>query len=77
MMRLRFVLPALLIGAGLLLSVQTPALAKTSYKQPKATKYKIKKFKGQKFKGQKFKIKKFKVQKFKGTKAGMRSAPKH
>jgi len=46
-MRLRFVLPAVMIGAGLLLPVQTPALAKTSYKQPKFKKYKAsRKFKG-------------------------------
>jgi hypothetical protein len=52
-MRLRFVLPALMIGAGLLLPVQTPAVAKTSYKQPKYKKFKgSKKFKGgKKFKG--------------------------
>ncbi len=42
-MRLRFILPALLIGAGLMLPVQTPAAAKTY-------KYKVKKFKGKKFK---------------------------
>ena len=45
LMRLRFVLPAVLIGAGLLLPVQTPAVAKTSYKAPKAKKYKARKFK--------------------------------
>ena len=39
-MRLRFVLPALMIGAGLLLPVQPPALAKTSYKYQKYKKYK-------------------------------------
>ena len=44
-MRLRFVLPALLIGAGLFLPVQTPALAKTSYKHPKYKKFKARKFK--------------------------------
>jgi len=44
-MRLRFVLPALMIGAGLLLPVQTPVLAKTSYKQHKFKKYKPRKFK--------------------------------
>ncbi len=50
-MRLRFLLPALLIGAGLMLPVQTPAQAKTSYK---AKKFKGKKFKGaKKFKGSK------------------------
>lgn len=35
-----------MIGAGLLLPVQTPALAKTSYKQHKFKKYKARKFKG-------------------------------
>jgi hypothetical protein len=46
-MKLRFVLPALMIGAGLLLPVQTPALAKNSYKA-----HKYKGFKGSKrFKG--------------------------
>ncbi len=44
-MRLRYFLPALLIGAGLLLPVQPAALAKTSYKQPKFKKFKAKKFK--------------------------------
>jgi hypothetical protein len=39
-MQLRFVLPALLIGAGLFLPVQTPATAK-SYKQHKFKKYKV------------------------------------
>jgi hypothetical protein len=44
-------LPALMIGAGLLLPIaQTPALAKTSYKQPKNKKYKYKKFKAKKVK---------------------------
>lgn len=54
-MRLRFVLPALMIGAGLLLPVQTPALAKTSYKQQKIKKYKVsRKFKrGKQLKGHK------------------------
>lgn len=53
-MQLRFLLPALLIGAGLLLPVQTSAAAKTSYKQPKAKKYKARKFKGgNKLKGHK------------------------
>jgi hypothetical protein len=44
-MRLQFVLPALMIAAGLLLPVQTPALAKTSYKAHKYKKYKAHKFK--------------------------------
>jgi hypothetical protein len=52
-MRLRFVLPALMIGAGLLLPVTTPALAKTSYKAPKFKKYKARKFKGKKVKTRK------------------------
>ena len=48
-MRLRWILPALMIGAGLLLPVQTPAQAKTSYKQHKNKKYKAsRKFKGSK-----------------------------
>ncbi|MGA3076728.1 MAG: hypothetical protein ABSG56_23960 [Bryobacteraceae bacterium] len=50
-MRLRFVLPALMIGAGLLLPVQPPALAKTSYKYQKLKKYK--KYKARKIKGAK------------------------
>jgi hypothetical protein len=62
-MRLRFVLPALMIGAGLLLPVQTPALAKTSYKAPK-----YKKFKGQKFK---------KGKKLKGHKVAKHKVAKH
>ena len=66
-MQLRFVLPALMIGAGLWLPVQTPALAKTVYKQQKVKKYKARKFKGGK---------KFKARKFKGPKVGKRSAPK-
>ena len=45
LMRIRFLLPALLLGAGLLLPVTTPAFAKTSYK---AKKYKVKKYKGSK-----------------------------
>lgn len=45
-MRIRFLLPALMIGAGLLLPVQTPAQAKTSYKYKKFKKYKARKFKG-------------------------------
>jgi hypothetical protein len=53
-MRLRFVLPALMIGAGLLLPVQTPAAAKTSYKAPKYKKYKAPKVKaGKQIKGHK------------------------
>ena len=62
-MRLRFVLPALMIGAGLLLPMQTPALAKTSYKPQKVKKYKA----SRKFKGGK---------KFKGAKVGKHKAPK-
>jgi hypothetical protein len=57
-MRIRFVLPALMIGAGLLLPVQTPALAKTSYKAPKFKKYKGPKMKGRKIKGKKMKTRK-------------------
>jgi len=52
-----------MIGAGLLLPVQTPAVAKTSYKQHKFKKYKARKFKGGK--------------KFKGPSAGKHKAPKH
>ena len=53
-MRLRFVLPALLIGAGLLLPVQTPAVAKTNYTHQKYKKFKPRKFKaGKQAKGHK------------------------
>ena len=45
-----------MIGAGLLLPVQTPALAKTSYKPQKIKKYKARKFKA----GKKFKVHKVK-----------------
>jgi hypothetical protein len=62
-MRPRFVLLALVIGAGLLLPVQTPAVAKTSYKV-----HKYKKFKARKFKGGK---------KFKGHKAGKHPVTRH
>ena len=62
-MRLRFVLPALMIGAGLLLPVQPPALAKTSYKYQKFKKYKARKFKGGK--------------QLKGHKVAKHKAPKH
>jgi di/tricarboxylate transporter len=55
-MQLRFTLPAFVIGAGLLLPVQTPALAKTSYKPQKIKKYKARKFKA----GKKFKVHKVK-----------------
>ena len=68
LMRLRFVLPVVMIGAGLLLPVQTPALAKTSYQQHKFKKYKVGKFKGTKFKGAK---------KYKGPMVGKQKAPKH
>ncbi|HTQ56364.1 MAG TPA: hypothetical protein VMI94_17970 [Bryobacteraceae bacterium] len=52
-MRIRMLLPALMIGAGLLLPIaQTPALAKTSYKRHKikSYKYKVRKFKAKKAK---------------------------
>ena len=62
-MRLRFVLPALMIGASLFLPVQTPGLAKTSYKQ-----HKYKKFKAHKIKGGK---------KFNGHKVAKHPAPRH
>jgi len=52
-MRLRILLPALMIGAGLLLPVQPAAQAKTSYKYHKYKKYKARKFKRAKFKGHK------------------------
>jgi hypothetical protein len=52
-----------MIGAGLLLPMQTPALAKTSYKPQKVKKYKA----SRKFKGGK---------KFKGAKVGKHKAPK-
>jgi hypothetical protein len=52
-MRLRFVLPALLIASGLLLPVETPALAKTSYTHQKYKKFKGRKIKGKKMKGRK------------------------
>ena len=54
-MRLRFILPALMIGAGMLLPLQTPAQAKTNYQHAKNKKYKVHKFKAQKFKNKKFK----------------------
>ena len=62
-MRLRVVLPALMIGAGLLLPVQPLALAKTSYKYQKFKKYKARKFKGSK--------------KIKGMKVGKHQAVRH
>jgi len=43
----------MMIGAGLLLPVQTPALAKTSYKVHKYKKFKAKKIKGRKVKTRK------------------------
>jgi hypothetical protein len=52
-----------MIGAGLLLPVQPPALAKTSYKYQKFKKYKARKFKGGK--------------KFRGAKAGKPKTVKH
>ena len=67
-MRLRTILPALMIGAGLLLSVPPPAQAKTSYKYHKPKKYKVKKFKAKKFKAGKFKARKFKARKYKAQK---------
>lgn len=72
-MRLRLVLPALMIGAGMLLPLQTPAQAKTSYKQPKIKKYKAsRKFKKTKFKKGKFKNAKIKNTKFKARKVAKR-----
>ncbi|HLY18157.1 MAG TPA: hypothetical protein VKR61_13085 [Bryobacteraceae bacterium] len=67
-MRLRLVLPALMIGTGMLLSVQTPALAKTSYKQHKIKKYKASRH---------FKNKQYKDKRFKTPKVGKHTAPKH
>ena len=55
-MRLRHLLLALMIGAGLLLPTQTPALAKTHYKTNAKFK-KSKKFKHKKVKGHKVKRK--------------------
>jgi hypothetical protein len=52
-MRLRFVLPALVIGAGLWLPVQTPALAKTNYKVHKYKGFKARKIKGRNVKAHK------------------------
>ncbi len=60
-MRFRLLLPALMLGAGLLLPTQTPALAKTSYKQRKIKSYKV----SRKFKAKKFKTKKYKAGKYK------------
>jgi len=57
-MRLRFLPLALLIGAGLVLPTQTPALAKKpnySYKPIKPKKYKAKKYKPGKYKAPKIK----------------------
>jgi hypothetical protein len=44
-----------MIGAGMLLPLQTPAQAKTNYQHAKNKKYKVHKFKAQKFKNKKFK----------------------
>jgi hypothetical protein len=52
-MRIRFVLPALMIGAGMLLAPQTPAQAKTYHKQSR----KARKFKGKRSKAGKGKHK--------------------
>ena len=50
-MRIRYLLPALMIGAGLLLPLQTPGQAKTHYKQRKVKKFKrSKKYKAHKVK---------------------------
>ncbi|HUO28513.1 MAG TPA: hypothetical protein VMU80_04805 [Bryobacteraceae bacterium] len=62
-MRLRFILPALLIGAGLWLPVQPAAQAKTSYKYKKPKKYKVRKYKAHKYKANK----KFKAAKVRHT----------
>jgi len=50
-----------MIGAGMLLPLQTPAQAKTSYKQSKPKKYKA---------SRKFKNKNYKNKRFKAPKAG-------
>jgi hypothetical protein len=55
-MRLRHLLLGLMIGAGLLLPTQTPALAKTHYKASRKFK-KSKKFKRKKVKGHRVKRK--------------------
>jgi hypothetical protein len=48
-MQIRFLPLALMIGAGLVLPTQTPALAKTNYKyHAKGKKYKPKKYKAHK-----------------------------
>jgi hypothetical protein len=48
-MRIRTALLGLIIGLGLLIPGQTPALAKTSYKHKKSKGYKVKKFKAKKY----------------------------
>jgi len=68
-MKLRLVLPALMIGAGMLLPLQTPAQAKTSYKQPKNKKYKA----AHRVKNRNFK----KNPKFKSRKAARHKVTKH
>ena len=55
-MQLRRILPAILIGAGLLLPASGPAFAGTSYKQHKFKKYKaFRKFKNKQYKNKRFK----------------------
>lgn len=61
-MRLRFVLPALFVGAGLLFTAPTPAQAKTK------TNYKVKKFKAKKYKHDK---------RFKNQKVAKHKVAKH
>jgi hypothetical protein len=67
-------LPALIIGVGLLLPTGMPLQAKTHYKAPhkgkklKAKKFKAKKFKAKNFKATKFKAKNYKAKKYKASK---------
>jgi len=63
LMRFRLILPALMIGAGLLLPVQPIAQAKTSYKYKRPKSYKVRKFKAHKYKANR----KFKAAKVRHT----------
>ena len=67
-MRLRMVVPALMIGAGLLLTLQVPAQAKVSYQQHKIKKYTV---------SRKFKNKNYKNKRFKAPKPGKHSVIRH
>jgi hypothetical protein len=59
-MRIPRLLPALLIGAGLLLPAAAPVWAKTSYKVRKFKAHKARKVKARKFKHPKYKHPKYK-----------------